>query len=143
MKRFNLLFLALTILTNCKKQEKSFELRTIQIKDKLLYVELATTPIEWSKGLQGRSYLPDSQGMLFIFPYSDTLSFWMKETPLPLSLAYIDSTGIIKEIHDLIPFDETPVVSKDKVQFALEVNRGWFEKNGIKIGDTVMIGFLR
>jgi len=142
VKKFSLAVLILLVFC-ARKTKESKGYKVIYLKDKPLYVELATTPEEWERGLMGRDFLPDSCGMLFIFPYSDVRSFWMKNTTVPLSLAYIDSTFVIREIYDLRPLDETPVFSKARIQYAIEVNRGWFEKNGIKVGDTVTIPFLK
>lgn len=142
MRKFSFAFLIL--LSFCTRKPKEIQsYKLIYIKGKPLYVELATNPEEWEKGLMGRDSLPDSCGMLFIFPYPDVRSFWMKNTTLPLSLAYIDSTFVIREIHELKPLDETPVFSKSRVQYVIEVNRGWFERNGIKEGDTVFIPFIK
>jgi uncharacterized membrane protein (UPF0127 family) len=75
--------------------------------------------------------------MLFIFDRDQILSFWMKNTPHPLSIAYLDSKGKIRNIYDMTPFSLTPIVSTVSVRYALEVPQGWFEKAGIKTGDIV------
>ena len=75
--------------------------------------------------------------MLFIFEKDQSLHFWMKNTPHPLSIAYIDSNGIIADILDMTPFSEATVSSTRSVRYALEVPQGWFRKNGIKEGDKV------
>ncbi|MDI6850849.1 MAG: DUF192 domain-containing protein [bacterium] len=142
MKKFSLAVLILLVFC-ARKPKESQNYKIIYLKGRTLYVELATTPEEWEKGLMGRDSLPDSCGMLFIFPYSDIRSFWMKNTTVPLSLAYIDSAFVIREIYDLTPLDETPVFSKERIQYVIEVNQGWFDKNGIKAGDTVIIPFLK
>ncbi len=100
-------------------------------------MEIADDPYERSRGLMYRSHLPEDRGMLFIFPYPQRLSFWMKNTYVPLSIAYIGSDWVIREIYDLEPLNERPVVSKYPAQYALEVNRGWFERHGVEVGDTV------
>ncbi len=102
-----------------------------------LRVEVADDPYERSLGLMYRRELPEDRGMLFVFPYPQRLSFWMKNTYVPLSIAYIGSDWVIREIYDLEPLNERPVVSKYAVQYALEVNRGWFKRHGVKVGDTV------
>jgi Uncharacterized conserved protein, COG1430 len=107
------------------------------INAETLYVEVADDPWEHQRGLMFREYLPDNMGMLFIFPYPQRLHFWMKNTYIPLSIAYISSDWKIVEIYDMEPLSERPISSKNKVQYALEVNRGYFQRKGIKVGDRV------
>ena len=85
----------------------------------------------------GREVIPDGTGMLFVFEKSQMLSFWMKNTPHPLSIAFIDSKGKIRNIYDMTPFSEASWSSTDFVQYALEVPQGWFKKVGITVGDIV------
>jgi len=86
-----------------------------------------------------RDSLPEDHGMLFVFEKPETASFWMRNTKIPLSIAYIDSAGEILEIESLKPLDETPVASaSSKVAFALEVNEGWFKRNGVWPGATII-----
>jgi uncharacterized protein len=111
---------------------------TLKIGRETLQAEIASTPSSMARGLMFRTSLPTDQGMLFVFPVGHQASFWMKNTSLPLSIAYIDQEGRILEIHPLIPFDETPVKSKsDNVYYALEVNRDWFNVRQIKPGDQI------
>ncbi len=103
-----------------------------------LKVETAETDMERQIGLMYRKKLPPDQGMLFIFQKEEKLSFWMKNTCIPLSIAYISENGIINEIYDMKPLDISIVYpSKKKAKFALEVNRGWFKKNEIKAGSKI------
>jgi uncharacterized membrane protein (UPF0127 family) len=104
-----------------------------------LLVEVADTPSLRQQGLMNRQSLPENQGMLFVFPDEQVLQFWMKDTIIPLSIAYIDSSGIIVTIRDMQPRDLTPVSSIVPAQFALEVNQGWFELNSIRPGDRVIL----
>ena len=107
----------------------------LTIGDKRLKVEVAATYEAMARGLMFRNFLASDAGMLFVFPTEHQASFWMKNTSLPLSIAYIDLQGKILEIHALIPFEEKPVVAKSsKVFYALEVNRDWFNLNNIKPG---------
>ena len=100
-------------------------------------VEIADTPESRQKGYMGREVIPDGTGMLFVFEKSQMLSFWMKNTPHPLSIAFIDSKGKIRNIYDMTPFSEASWSSTDFVQYALEVPQGWFKKVGITVGDIV------
>ena len=86
-----------------------------------------------------RQSLPDGQGMLFIFERDDILSFWMKNTYIPLSIAFITYDGHIIDIKDLYPHDTNSVTSSRSARFALEVPQGWFNKTGVKVGDVVII----
>lgn len=102
-----------------------------------LTVELARTPEERAKGLMYRDSLPAHRGMLFVYPSAEPRSFWMKNTRIPLSIAYIDATGAIVSLHDLRPLSTESVPSAAPAQYALEVNRGWFAEHGVEVGDRV------
>ena len=103
----------------------------------IISAELAKTAEERSKGLMFREKLHDGDGMLFIFEKDQYLSFWMKNTSIPLSIAYISSDGIIIDIKDLHPHNENSVLSSRMVRYALEVPQGWFSRVGVKPGDKV------
>jgi uncharacterized membrane protein (UPF0127 family) len=100
-------------------------------------VEIADDPWERARGLMYRTALGKDRGMLFVYPEERELSFWMKNTYIPLSIAYIDSKGRIADILDMKPLDDRPpnYVSSEPVQYALEVNQGFFEEQGVKVGD--------
>jgi uncharacterized protein len=99
--------------------------------------EIADTPDERQTGLMGRDALAEDAGMLFVFDTEQPLSFWMKDTLIPLSIAFIDAQGRIVDIQDMQPLDETSHPSAVPAQYALEVNQGFFEARGIQVGDTV------
>jgi len=126
-------------LINNKQPEKiqNNDTITLTINDKKLSVELAKTISQQMKGLMNKKSLPENSGMLFTYPIELNLSFWMKNTYIPLSIAFISEQGIIKEIYDMKPLDETPIRSINKVKYALEVNQGWFKKNNIEINDKI------
>jgi len=118
------------------------ELRTVTIdassgKEVEVRVEIADDPSEQERGLMYRTALAEDRGMLFVFPDEERLSFWMKNTLIPLSIAYIDSEGRIVDIQDMKPLDDDPphYVSAEPAQYALEVNQGFFEERGVKVGD--------
>ena len=102
--------------------------------------EIARTLDERSQGLMYRKNLDDGEGMLFVFEQDEVLSFWMKDTIIPLSLAFIASDGRIVEIRDLRPNDLNPVKSSRSVRYALEVPQGWFSRAGVQPGDIVQFG---
>ena len=98
-------------------------------------VEIPATDAERERGLMGRTALPEDAGMLFVFDQEQQLSFWMKDTLIPLSIAYIDGGGRIVDIQDMQPLDETPHPSAEPARYALEVNQGFFAARGIQVGD--------
>jgi uncharacterized membrane protein (UPF0127 family) len=102
-----------------------------------LEVELAETDRQKERGLMERTELGENRGMLFVFDQEQTLSFWMKNTLIPLSIAYIDESGTIVDVQDMQPLDETPHPSAEPAKYALEVNQGFFEENGINVGDRM------
>ncbi|MEE2750746.1 MAG: DUF192 domain-containing protein [Myxococcota bacterium] len=109
----------------------------IQVAHKPIEVEVADDPTKRATGLMYRKTLETDSGMLFIYPTADIRSFWMENTSLPLSIAFIDSEGVIVNIEKLKPYDRTSVLSKGNALYALEMNRGWFAKHGIEPGGTV------
>lgn len=105
--------------------------------------EIADTPEQRNFGFMERKKIPDGTGMLFVFDRDQILSFWMKNTPHPLSIAYIDSNGKIRNIFDMTPFSLSPIESTVSVRYALEVPQGWFNKNGISTGDRIDLSALK
>ena len=81
--------------------------------------------------------LAKDHGMLFLWPQSNTRCMWMKNTSLPLSVAYLSNDGVIQEIYNMVPFSEDSVCSANSTRIALEVNAGWFKENGIAVGDKL------
>jgi uncharacterized protein len=103
-------------------------------------VETAVSSAEKEKGLMNRKSLPSDTGMLFVFEYENYQDFWMKNTYIPLSIAYIDTNGIIREIYDMKPLDTSITYpSKYPARYALEVNLGWFSRNNIRPGCRIKL----
>lgn len=95
--------------------------------------EIARTPEERSRGLMYRTNLKDDEGMLFIFENVEYHSFWMKNTLIPLDVAFFDEQGFLIELHTMSVDDgEKTYVSSEVSKYALEMNAGWFEKHGLK-----------
>ena len=109
--------------------------KTLTLNNAKLTVRMAYSPSEQARGLMNTSSLPENEGMLFCYPSEQQLSFWMKSTSIPLSIAFFNKNKEIIEIKHLKPYDESGVTSNNPAKWALEVNKGWFEKNNIKIGD--------
>jgi uncharacterized membrane protein (UPF0127 family) len=117
-----------------------YELPTavVSIKGQDLFVELAFTPDTRSCGLSNRFTLGENNGMLFLFSNIGERTFWMKNTHIPLSIAFIDDAGKIVTIHQMEADQiNTTYHSFQSVRYALEVNQGWFTLHGIKTGDRV------
>lgn len=103
-----------------------------------LITEVAATRQELATGMMHRKEMAENEAMLFILPFPQRASFYMKNTHVPLSAAYIDTDGTILEIHDLQPLNEQPVYSRsDKIHFVLETKQGWFERNQVGIGMVI------
>jgi uncharacterized membrane protein (UPF0127 family) len=104
-------------------------------------VEVADDLAEQAKGLMDRTALGVNRGMLFVYPEERELSFWMKDTLIPLSIAFIDSERRIIDIQDMEPLDDEPpsYVSAEPAQYALEVNQGFFEERGVEVGDKAEV----
>lgn len=117
----------------------SLSRQTLKIGDQTLEVEVADNPESMARGLMYRKSLPDNAGMLFIFPRPQRASFWMKNTRIPLSIAYLDGNMTILEMYDMKPYDERSTVSQStQIAYAIEVNQGWFEKHDIQPGTRVV-----
>lgn len=125
--------------SSCKKIPPENGLTIINIKDKKAYVELAITEEEHRQGLMFRERLGKDHGMLFIFPEERQVAFWMKNTSIPLSIAFIKEDGWIAQIEDMQPFSLENHISDFKVKYVLEMGKGWYKMNQINVGDFVQI----
>jgi uncharacterized protein len=113
---------------------------TITVGGVPLVVEVADDVMERSQGLMYRESLPHDRGMLFVFPDEAVRAFWMKNTRIPLSIAFADAEGVIIAIMDMFPDDgRARYRSGAPAKYALEVNRGWFAERGITVGSTIDI----
>ena len=114
-------------------------LRTQQVKvgPHALLVEVAAREAELQKGLMFREKLGRNDGMLFIFPETAYHSMWMKNTLIPLSVAFVDAGGTILNILDMEPGSLESHMSAGPAIYAIETNRGWFAEKGVKAGDKV------
>ena len=109
----------------------------LTIKTAKFKAEVAADNNSRTIGLMNRFSLKPDQGMIFVFAQSEPLAFWMRNTFVPLSIAYIDSKGVIVNIIDMKPQDESTHPSAGPAMFALEMKQGWFKQHGIVAGDKV------
>lgn len=131
-------FQAETVLARTPPQE-TLPTITLRIGSATVKAEVADETDERTIGLMGRTELAEGTGMLFVFREPQALGFWMRGTLIPLSIAYVNAAGVIREIHDLQPLDETAARStfRDLV-YALEVPQGWFTRQKILPGDKIL-----
>jgi len=134
--------IAFTQLLSCKSQKlpvKDVKIIRQDGQELIVKAEIAIKAEDRNRGFMERKNIPDGTGMLFIFERDQLLSFWMHNTPHPLSIAYIDSKGKIRNIYDMNPYSRESIISTVSVRYALEVPQGWYKKNGITEGDTVIL----
>ncbi len=138
MKVYRLILVLSVVLfvLSCKKDDV-LQTQLLRINQWEITVETADTQETQEKGLMGRESLDEDWGMLFVYDRDSRKSFWMKNTKIPLSIAYIAADGTIREIYDMEPLSTRTVDSRYSVRYALEVNQGAFERHGIKTGDKV------
>ncbi len=140
---FSVLALVLSVATmflpaNSPAQvNKDLPVVELTIKSSKLKAEVAADNNTRSTGLMNRFSLRPDHGMIFVFAQSEPLAFWMKNCFIPLSIAYIDSKGVIVSIVDMKPQDESTYPSGAPAMFALEMKQGWFRERGIVVGDKV------
>lgn len=111
--------------------------RSLTINGQKLVAEVAATAEQRTTGLMHRFSLQPDHGMLFVFERAEPQGFWMRNTFIPLSIAFIASDGRIVNVEDMAPQTETTHWSRGPVIYALEMRQGWFAKRGIKAGDRV------
>jgi uncharacterized membrane protein (UPF0127 family) len=140
----------LTLLTACQKESDvqpdplgPDAWLPLKVGNVSLESQIVLTQSEQRKGLMHRDTLGENQGMLFPYQSPRRLSFWMANTRIPLDIGFFDSTGLLCEVHRMVPFDTTPTQSKGTdLQFALEMNSGWFARNGLYPGVRMDMALL-
>jgi uncharacterized membrane protein (UPF0127 family) len=140
MGRLAVLTLLLLVASGCGTPRSAAGLLVIpvEIGDHSVKVELAETSGEQARGLMYRRDMAWNKGMLFVYPSERVLSFWMKNTFIPLAIAFLDGEGRIVHIAHMKPQDPTSHSSIHPARYALEMNDGWFEKAGVKAGDRAL-----
>lgn len=115
----------------------------LAVGDVALEAQIALSQGEQQRGLMYRESLGENRGMLFPYPSPRRLSFWMANTSIPLDIGFFAQDGRLLEVHRLHPFDTQPTPSRsDQVQFALEMNQGWFRRMGLRPGATLDLDLL-
>ena len=115
-------------------------IETIQVGGAPLTVEVAVQPADQSKGLSGRGFMNWNRGMIFMYPTEEVRGFWMRNTDIPLSIAFFDSAGVIVHVADMHPNSEEWVMSPVPCRGAIEANQGWFARNGVGEGSVIDLG---
>ncbi len=128
------LLAAAALLAGCQPRVEKVAL---SVAGQSLTVEVARTEAQRERGLMERRDLGPRDGMIFVFDRDDHLTFWMKNTPTPLSIAFISTEGKILQIEDMQPFSEAITRSTFSARYALEMKQGAFAALGIKEGDTI------
>lgn len=144
MPRFLLLVLPLFLMSCASRHEglTKVVLSSTGGDDIVLWVEVADDPAEQARGLMERTELPEDQGMLFIFEESQPLSFWMKNTKMPLDVLFFDSDGTFVSAQAMNPCQRDPCAtypSQGRAKYALEVNAGFASTHGVGEGWTMRV----
>jgi uncharacterized membrane protein (UPF0127 family) len=101
-------------------------------------VEVADSSAERSRGLMFVEQMATTQGMLFVYGHPQSVSFWMRNTLIPLDMVFVDDTGVIRNIHSMAqPLDEIPIFGGTDIQFVLEINGGLADRLGMDVGDQM------
>lgn len=116
---------------------QSLPITTIRVGPHTVAAEVASTPDQRTLGLMYRFSLPADHGMLFVFPEPQPLAFWMRNTFIPLSIAYIDADGRILNVAEMAPRSDASHPSRGDALYALEMRKGWFADKGIGPGTRV------
>ena len=138
MNRLTLLLIAVTLQwTALFASAAELPAVPLTIGSQKLVAEVATTPEQRGVGLMNRFSLKPDHGMLFVFERPEPLAFWMRNTYIPLSIAFIAADGHILNIDDMQPQTDDPHWSKGPALYALEMKKGWFAERGITAGFVV------
>jgi uncharacterized protein len=136
-KRFLVALMLLFFCTAVAYSQSVLPKIPLYIKQKEIHAEVAKSPEEQTRGLMGRTFLGKDDGMLFFYEKEVYHGFWMKNTLIPLSIAFIDRGGRITAILDMEPLTLDTHMPPGPFLYALEMSKGWFSAHGIKVGDVV------
>jgi uncharacterized membrane protein (UPF0127 family) len=148
-------FLGLSLLTavlfatiGAYAEDVKFEKQKITLGSKTISIELAKSESQHQQGLMFRKALPANEGMLFVFPDEEVKSFWMRNTLIDLSIGYFDKDQVLVDVQEMVPLSPmearpTTYTSAKPAMYALEMNKGWFAKNKIKLGQRFQFASRR
>lgn len=137
--------LVLSLFWSANATAQTFEKKKIKLGNRTLVVEVAVTPVQHQRGLMFRDKLGENEGMLFIFDNEESRFFWMKNTFIDLSIGYFDAKGVLIDVQEMKSGKGVPEValasypSAHPAKYALEMNKGWFKKNKIKLGSKLTV----
>lgn len=141
MKLFAAFYLCLQLILNTALAQESPQLNLQRLKLSaglhLIDVQVALTSDQRTTGLMHRREMPQNEGMLFVFEHPTIQCFWMKNTLIPLTAAFLEDDGTIVNLEDMRPQTTETHCSKRPVRYVLEMNQGWFGKRGIKPGARI------
>lgn len=157
VKILGCLFIAMSLFNGCNKKSPPAPPPPVTIEDRLpkqaqpklptiklwlgaeeLITEMALTGEQQMTGMMWRTNIAENEAMLFVHPTPRQASYWMKNCLIPLSIAYLDTDGVILEIHELQPHNTNSVFSTaTNVRFALETSQGWFQRHNVSTGAVV------
>lgn len=136
-------FVYVLILVACARDDTTPHQYQVTVSDadstRVVQVEIAATPQQRQQGLMWRQALDPDWGMLFLFPGLSGGGFWMRNTYVPLDIAYIGADGTVQEIRAAKPLDLTTLTPERPYRYVLEVNQGWFEEHGLGVGSKVTL----
>jgi uncharacterized membrane protein (UPF0127 family) len=128
---------AMLIPAHAKEPQKGLPSITLSAGGQPIRADVAATDATREKGLMFREKMGKNEGMLFVFSSVGYHAMWMRNTPLPLSVAFMDEAGKILSIHEMEPQSESTHQSAGPARFALEMNKGWFATHKVKVGDAI------
>ena len=134
-----LLLVAALSLACCSARTERMERVQVTVGSTVFTVEVARTDAQRERGLMQRRSLGSREGMLFIFDADEHLTFWMKDTLVPLSIAFLSSEGRILQIEDMVPLSEKAIRSRLSARYALELPKGAYQEAGAAEGDVVRL----
>ena len=137
LKRSSGIALLAISLSSAAQQVSRFPVTELNAGMYVIKAEVASTDAQRQQGLMFREKMAANEGMIFIFPQPAGICMWMKNTPLPLSVAFIDDKARIVNIEDMKPQTLDSHCAEKNVRYALEMNLGWFKQKGFKAGSTI------
>ena len=124
--------------SGCSRSDSGLPVVTLDVAGERVRAEVASTTASRARGLMYRRSMPKNDGMLFVYAKARPLSFWMKNTYIPLDIAFIDADGVIRDIVQMKPLTTASHPSIVAVPYALEMNEGWFARRSIAVGAKVV-----